>query len=65
MAAGADLPALRADLARICKAGFEYQQSRHFVGLVDLCCPVLDGDGLCRGEHHHGLPEAQKARKTR
>ena len=45
MPPGADMAVLRADLARIRHAGFDYQKSRHFVGLVDLCCPVLDGDG--------------------
>jgi DNA-binding IclR family transcriptional regulator len=45
MAPGADVAVLRADLARIRRAGFDHQKSRHFVGLVDLCCPVLDGDG--------------------
>jgi DNA-binding IclR family transcriptional regulator len=43
---GADETVLRADLARIRHAGFDHHESRHFVGLVDLCCPVLDSDGV-------------------
>jgi DNA-binding IclR family transcriptional regulator len=46
LAPGADSAALRADLARIRHAGFDHQESRHFVGLVDLCCPVLNGEGF-------------------
>jgi len=40
--AGFDEAAVTADLARIREDGFDYHESRHFVGLVDLCCPVLD-----------------------
>jgi DNA-binding IclR family transcriptional regulator len=42
---GVDKAALRADLAGIREAGFLHHESRHFVGLVDLCCPILTGDG--------------------
>jgi DNA-binding IclR family transcriptional regulator len=40
-----DEPVLRAELAAIQRDGFLYHESRHFVGLTDLCCPVLDGEG--------------------
>lgn len=36
---------LFAELAGIRQDGFLYHKSRHFVGLTDLCCPVLDGNG--------------------
>jgi DNA-binding IclR family transcriptional regulator len=39
-----DKAALRRDLTRIRRDGFDYHESRDFVGLVDLCCPVLDHD---------------------
>jgi DNA-binding IclR family transcriptional regulator len=42
---GFDTLALADELSRTREAGFAYHESRHFVGLVDLCCPVLDGDG--------------------
>jgi DNA-binding IclR family transcriptional regulator len=42
---GADEAAIRADLLRIRADGFYHHESRHFVGLVDLCCPILDGEG--------------------
>jgi DNA-binding IclR family transcriptional regulator len=34
---------IRATLARIRAQGYEYHESRDFEGLVDVCCPVLDG----------------------
>lgn len=45
MPAGFDETPVVEDLARIRAAGFDYHESRHFIGLVDLCCPVLDGEG--------------------
>ncbi|MCB8876797.1 IclR family transcriptional regulator [Acidisoma silvae] len=45
MPGGFDAAKLADDLARIRRDGFDYHESRHFVGLVDLCCPVLDGRG--------------------
>lgn len=45
MPPGFDTLALAEDLARIRAAGHDYHESRHFIGLVDLCCPVLDAEG--------------------
>jgi DNA-binding IclR family transcriptional regulator len=45
MPKGFDTLALAEELSRTREAGFAYHESRHFVGLVDLCCPVLDGEG--------------------
>jgi DNA-binding IclR family transcriptional regulator len=40
---GVDEAEVRGMLARIRAQGYEYHESRDFDGLVDICCPVLDG----------------------
>jgi DNA-binding IclR family transcriptional regulator len=44
MAKETDQAALMAELALIRADGFAHHKSRHFVGLMDLCCPVLDAN---------------------
>lgn len=61
-----DVPALRATMAGIVERGYELRDSRDFVGITDICCPILGLDHSAHASvilsyvNRHSRPNRQR-----